>query len=387
MKNKILIAIVTLFFFNAKAQNIRGLYVDGLFAILGDTLKEDSLLRFAQTNGFNYLTLYEVNQVNNVTPLNNFSSAATFANFISKAKTQFGMLQIGVAGESYNFFKNNILPYNQQHPLASEKIDVYNVEFEFWVPSSVSPNGVYCNDYLISAGYSCDTSGAFAYYKKMLFKIDSLANANGSICEAYFGWFNQGQGAQIINTGVDRILLSVYITSANYASSFQYNTIQSRLENLASAQQNIKVIPIYSAEPVFMQSWTQSNPFFFPFGQMQTSLAAETAPWKNYIQLEGIQWFKYTDLPKININLGMKNDVNHISIKIFPNPNTNKIEIVSEGEEIILLKIWDNIGHLIIQKNAKSKMISFESGSLPSGLYVFEVFTTNGSSQQKCLIQ
>jgi hypothetical protein len=306
MRKFAIVVILVVFFINSKAQTIKGMYVDGFSTIVGNIAKEDSLLCFAKSNGFNYLTLYQIHLVNANTPLNNASACQAFTNFISKAKTLYGINQIGVAGENYNFFANNISPYNQQHTLTSEKIDVYNVEFEFWVPSSVSAGGVYCVDYLANGGYACNSNGAFNYYKSMLHKIDSLANANGAISETYFGWFNAAQGSQIVQTGVDRILLSVYIPSTNYSASYQYNYIKQRLQNLASANQIVKVLPIYSAEPGFMQTWANANPLFLPYTHLQNSINAETSSWKNFIQLEGIQWFTYTDMPKANINLHIK---------------------------------------------------------------------------------
>ncbi len=295
--------LLFLFLFIAKtfllnAQAIKGLYVDGFNSILGNIQKEDSLLLFAKNNGFNYLTLYQMHLVNASTPLNNVSTCITFTNFVRKAKTQFGIAQIGVAGENYSFFANNVYPYNQQHNLASEKIDVYNVEFEFWVPTSIQPGGVYCVDYLTNAGLPCDSFGAFTYYKKMLKQVDSLANMGGSISETYFGWFSANEGTEIIQSGVDRILVSVYIPSTNYSTSYQYNYIKNRLQNLASNNIVVKVLPIYSAETNFMNTWASSNLFFTPYTDLQNSLLAESASWKNNIQLEGIQWFTYSEMPK-----------------------------------------------------------------------------------------
>jgi hypothetical protein len=379
-----IIPILLIFSISIQSQTIKGLYVDGFFSILGNQDKEDSLLLFAQNNDFNYLTLYQVNQVNNNAPLNNFSSSVPFASFISKAKTQFGITQIGVAGENYNFFKNNIIPYNQQHSLQSEKVDVFNLEFEFWVPLSVEPTGVYCEDYLEDAGFACDTAGAFAYFKNMLFKIDSLANANGVVSETYFGWFNQGQGAQIVQTGVDRILLSVYVTSANYSSSWQYNYISSRLERLASAQQLVKIIPIYSAEPTFMQDWANNNPFFLPFSELQTRLATETASWKNHIQLEGIQWFAYTDLPKINLNLGISEESNK-SISIINNQSENRLEIKSENE-LVKVQIAHALGNVIYDQKVHSTQHNIATQGLKIGLYYLNVQTRKGSFIYKFII-
>lgn len=133
---------------NIYCQNIKGFYVNGFNTILGNSLREDSLLIFAKNNGFNYLTLYDVHLINNITPLTNTTTAQTFADFINKAKTQYSITEIGVAAENFWFFKNIIQVYNQQHNNVNHKVDVYNLEFEFWIPSSTTTGSYYCTNYL-----------------------------------------------------------------------------------------------------------------------------------------------------------------------------------------------------------------------------------------------
>ncbi len=387
MKIRVLIFIFLSIIINIEGQNIKGLYVDGFKNILGNKSKEDSLLNFAQTNGFNYLCLYQIHLVNASTPLNNAAACTVFTNFISKAKTQYGIQQIGVAGENYNFFANNIFPYNQQHTLQSQKIDVYNVEFEFWVPSSFQAGGTYCVDYLSNAGYTCDSIGAFNYYKRMLQRIDSLANASGSISETYFGWFGSTEGAQIIQTGVDRILLSVYLTSTSYSPYYQYNYIKSRLQNLASANRNVKVIPIYSAEPSFMQTWANSNPFFKPYIDLQNSLQNETANWKNYIQLEGIQWFSYSDMPKINLNTSTKITKDpQIEVNIFPNPTDGFIFIDSELTDGSL-EIINDLGTIVYEKKLIKKEEKIDFSSFYKGWYILKISNKNKIIYKKIILR
>jgi Secretion system C-terminal sorting domain len=351
---------------NLFAQNIKGLYVDGFSTILGNALKEDSLLNYAQAKGFNYLCLYQMHIVNAATPLNNASACVGFTNFVQKAKTQYGIAQIGVAGENYTFFANNIFTYNAQHALASQKIDVYNVEFEFWVPSSIGIGGVYCTDYLAPAGYTCDSAGAITYYVKMLREIDSLANAGGSISETYFGWFSATEANQIVQTNVDRILLSVYLPSANYSASYQYNYIKGRLQHLASANQPVKVLPIYSAEPSFMQSWLTNNTEALPFINMQQSLSAETASWKNKITLEGIQWFAYTDMPKTFAPNFIK-EIDQQTVQIASTICDDVLDFsINKNTQI---SIVDFCGKIILQQQYRQGNHQINVHALPAGVY------------------
>ena len=64
MKHKYLIALIAfyLFSFRVEAQQtpaFRGIYIDSFDDILGNTVKEDSLLQYAVDSSFNYLALYD----------------------------------------------------------------------------------------------------------------------------------------------------------------------------------------------------------------------------------------------------------------------------------------------------------------------------------------
>jgi|GEM_PF-1487016 len=372
------------------AQNIKGFYVNGFNTILGNTLREDSVLLFAQNNGFNYLTLYDVHLVNNATPLTNTTTAQTFANFIDKAKTQYNIVEIGVAAENFWFFKNIIHIYNIQHSNANQKVDVYNLEFEFWIPSSTTSGSYYCTNYLQTNAYSCDTSGAFKYYKNELRQIDSLANSIGKKSEAYFGFFNNGQAKQIVQTGVDRVLLSIYITSTNYSPTYQYGYIKPRLQALATASANIKVLPIYSAEPTFMQSWATTNPYFMPYSNLNSSLIAETLPFKNYMQLEGIQWFAYSFMPKKNITTSVfENTNNQLVFSIYPNPAsefiTVKLDLMKEEKTII--KISNLLGEIVLSESATSNNVVLKTNNIKSGIYIVTATNKGKQSTQKIIIE
>lgn len=374
--------------FKLKSQNTKGFYVDGFNTILGNTAREDSVLLFAKNNGFNYITLYNVYQVNSATPLTNTTSAQGFANFISKAKTQYSITEVGVAAENYTFFRNVIYVYNQQHPSISQKVDVYNLEFEFWIPSSVTSGAYYCTTYLQPNGFSCDTAGAFGYYKKTLKRIDSLANATGQKSEAYFGFFNTGQGKQIVQTGVDRVLLSIYIPSANYSQSYQYNYVNPRLQNLASANTAIKVMPLYSSEPSFMQTWVNANPFFLPYSNFVSSLTVETGSWKTYIQSEGIQWFAYSFLPKKNLTTGITENSIESNIILYPNPISSFCTIeVPNFDDNTSISIKNILGEELFFTKLYQYHQDIDVSYFKTGVYFVKVYLDNKSFTKKLIIQ
>ncbi len=370
-----------------QSQNVKGFYVNGFNTILGNTILEDSLLVFAQNNGFNYLTLYDMHLVNNSTPLTNFSSAQTFANFVFKAKTQYGISEIGVAAENLWFFTNIIGVYNQQHPSTNNKVDVYNLEFEFWVPSLVTSGGYYCTTYLQSGGYGCDTSGAFSYYKSMLKSIDSLANLTGQKSEAYFGFFNSGQAQQIVQTGVDRVLVSIYIPSGNYSPTYQYNYVKPRLQDLALANTNVKVMPLYSSEQSFMQSWVTTNPFFLPYTDFVNSLSLESGSWKNYIQPEGIQWFAYSFLPKKNMTVTVEEKEN-LDFMISPNPAIGNVTIKMElRNSDASLRITNILGEVVYSKRLTQPKTIVQTDKFSKGVYFVSITNNNNITTQKLIIE
>lgn len=288
---RILLILFSVISLSASAQqpSLRGIYVNGFSSIFGNAVKEDSLLRYAQDSSFNYLAFYDLHSLN-------YGSSTTvnaLAAFIRKAKDNYGIQYIGAVGESYNFFVNKIVPYNNSRSNTSEKFNVFNVEFEFWISSSVNSTGYYCLQYLQQAGCSCDTAGAFKYYMDLLGKVDSLATLQGAISESYVGWFNQGQGQQI-QRKIDRVLVHAY--RIDPTSVFGYS--KNRLSYLAANNTPANVVPIFSAEPEFMGTWIQSNPQAAAWNRYLSDFNADNSTWKTNIRLQGYQWFAYSYLPK-----------------------------------------------------------------------------------------
>ncbi|MBL7949409.1 MAG: hypothetical protein JNN19_10505, partial [Bacteroidia bacterium] len=48
----------------AQTPSVRGLYVNFINSWLGNTVEEDKILDYCQVNGFNYITLYDLNLLN-----------------------------------------------------------------------------------------------------------------------------------------------------------------------------------------------------------------------------------------------------------------------------------------------------------------------------------
>lgn len=378
MKKILLFAITIFSLSNSQAQTpvIKGLYVDGFSTILGDVQKEDSLLNYASSNSFNYLALYDLWTVHTTYNLTTLAGSTVLAAFIQKAHQVYTIDEIGAVGENFYYFNNVIKIYNQQHTNPLQKFDVFNVEFEFW---NVVAGDYYCTTYLQPAGLSCDTAGAFTYYKNLIRQVDSVAALSGAISELYVGWFNQGQAIIMGNT-VDRILLHDYIN--NY--SWVYSYISPRLQLLAARNQITKVIPIFSAEPAFLGSWITTHPLDQPFYDLDNDLSSETGLWKQYIDLQGYQWFAYNDMPPNPIATGISEAETVISI--FPNP-ANEIVIVKSDYKILRVSLYDIAGDKMktpITNNLNTCSMDV-SGLLP-GIYICKVETAQHSLTKKLVV-
>ena len=286
-----LVSVSLLLGWSASAQTpaLRGIYINDFDVIFRNSVKEDSLLTYLRDSSYNYMALYDLQSID----FNNSTQVSALASFIRRAHDQYGVQYVGAVGESLSLFANKIVPYNNNHPSASEKFNVFNVEFEFWTTSSVSPGGNYCVQYLQQANCSCDTAGAFLYYKSLIRGVDSLANLQGAISETYVGWFNQGQGQYIANT-MDRILLHAY--RIDETSVYGYS--KTRLGYLGSTSRVVQVAPIFSSEPIFMGPWLSNHAQIQAYNRYLADFNADNSAWKSKISLQGYQWFTYTMMPR-----------------------------------------------------------------------------------------
>jgi hypothetical protein len=354
-----------------QSQTTKGMYVDGFQNIVGNTILEDSLLNYAQFNGFNYLALYGLNTFHTSHSLTNASTCTTLANFIQRAKQNFGITRIGAPAENFTFFNSVLKIYNQQHNNPLQKLDVFNVEFEYW---NVVAGDYYCTTYLQPGGYSCDTAGAFSYYKKLIFKVDSLANSLGIISEVYIGWPNQGQAVTIANT-VDRILLHDYVSNFNSI----YGYIKPRLQLIAARNSITTVLPIFSAEPGFMGPWLNApNNVAAPYNDLQTSLNNETGAWKQYIDLAGFQWFAYSFMP-YNVSVSGTENQNNSVINFYPNPLSTQATLLTDKPMMnATLTVYNSYGQKVKQiNNIFGQTIALSRDNLPSGLYFIRLTQDN----------
>lgn len=300
IKRVLSLCLLMLLATTASSQEIRGLYVNGFKNIVGDSLKEDSLLQFAQDYNFNYLLLYNLYHIHTQRfSITDPTESDTLADFIEKAKTAFGVLQVGATGETFNSF-TNIDNYQQDYAgQPNKQFDSYNIEYEFWNTGSTGAGGYYCTTYLTDAGLTCDTAGAFTFYLEQIQRLDSLANVRGVLSETYIGHPTAGQSRQIGDT-LDRVLVHYYRGSDVYGNGNSiYNYNSHRLEDLAPTNDTLDVLPIFASTSSFMGSWLETNSLESAYDTWMNGQNAwddASGSWKDHINIQGYQWYAYSSM-------------------------------------------------------------------------------------------
>ncbi|ALJ04754.1 hypothetical protein APS56_06275 [Pseudalgibacter alginicilyticus] len=368
--------LLLLLTFKLNANTIRALYVDGFATILGDDLAENTLLLYAQNNGIEKLLLYELHLVNANHNLSYTSTNYILANFIHKAKTAYGILSIGAVAENAWFFTNVIDPYNNSRTDTNEKIDIYNLEFEYWNDTGVNPGGYYCNTYLGSVNYPCSNDGAFQFYLSTLDDMRTLAHNNSHpiTTEAYLGWPTTAQ-AQELGSHLDVLLLHAYVTNPN--TSFNY--VKDRLINFANGTPNLNVSIIFSSEPNFMGDWLINNTMSEAENLFTTDWINDSATWSNNINLEGFTYFTYRYQDGIVLSTNSAQNISRKTI-LYPNPVQNTLHI-ENIENIITIQVYNSIGQLI--KETKEGKINFND--FTGGVYFLKILSNNGLEIKKIL--
>lgn len=296
-KIKLLLVICSLFLASSiKSQVLtyKGLYLDSFNTIVGDLIKEDSLLNYLKDSAYNAIICYNISSTisSDQTSLKN----KNLASFIKRARTSYGIKYVMASSESYNTHLTLSIPYNRSRLDTNERFTHFYLEFEFWNKNNTASGGYYCTTYLYPKGYTCDTSGAFKYYKKMAISLDSLASTINCKSATYVGSPNAGQSKFIAST-FDFILCDNY--TSNTANI--YFDVKTNFSNFGSTSKTVNIVPIfasYSPGGIFLGDYLKAhsessiyNSLFFP------RYSAETGTWKSKINLMGYQWYRYSGMP------------------------------------------------------------------------------------------
>jgi hypothetical protein len=362
---KIILVIIIILTCNFKVFAARAIYVDGFENILGDVTAENDLLSYAQNNGIETLLLYGLHIVNSNHDLTNPATNFILADFIYKAKTNYGVLDVAATGENVNFFANVIDVYNNSRNDPLEKFDTYNLEFEYWSNSGTGPGGYYCTTYLIPNGLPCTVDGAFQYYITTLQAIKTLAtnNIHSITTEAYVGWTTPGQ-ADTIGANLDRLRLHAYVSGPNTA----FNYSENRLIDFANGTPGLDISIVFSSEPNFMQSWLINNSMDAAENIYTTAYINASSGWANNINLQGFTYFAYTH--NTDITLLSDSEQAYEKLNIFPNPVQN-ILTVENFKDLKNIRVYSSIGQLVIE--TKADKIDFSK--LSKGVYILQLYT------------
>lgn len=291
-------------------ESMRSIYVNGFAEILGDTDRENQLLEYAQDHEMAVLILYDLHKID----IGSNVGDNRLANFISKAKTRYGVTHIAATSENADGFKNNIDPYNNRRNDPSEKIDIYNLEFEFWNvrPGSGAYNA-YCEQYLIPLNLPCDIDGAFDFFIFVLQQMRTLAatNPHDITTEAYIGWtnknllMNEQEVAMSIAENLDRIRVHAYIQDPDDA----WNYVSTRLDHLGDVNLGLDISIIFSAETqgvkgsndTFMGPWLESNSMMEAENIVTQAFNGAAANITDGIRLEGFTYYNYTHNSEVEL--------------------------------------------------------------------------------------
>lgn len=377
-----------------------GLYVDDFKNILGDEIAETALLEYAQSNGFNYLLLYNLSYIHtHGYDLTDPEEAITLANFIERAKKDYGMAQVGAVGEKDASF-DKIEEFNSLFGDEwFQKIDVLNLEFEFWTDPGSAVFEYYCENYLSPNGYPCTNAGAFDFYSDQIAAIDERAHAMGIISEIYLGYITDDE-ASTLGELTDRILLHYYRTTDVYGDGKSiYNYHPNRIRGIAQSERKPAIMPIFSSRAYHMGPWLLTHSLHQP---MDTWLNGESGYYEDEtegvgeLNIAGFQWYRFTSFldlfdedyaPEEGTNL---NDANPDEIIINYNQATHDLIInhnVDSEEGLKLCCLYSMTGDLVWSTEYSSTSEVFSLANLPAGVYLTYVKSENGiGTSQKIVL-
>jgi hypothetical protein len=94
----------------------------------------------------------------------------------------------------------------------------------------------------------------------------------------------------------------------------------------------------------------------------------------------------YTDVIVVNILPMDMLDFTEVSVSVFPNPATNKVNVAS-AEMIRTVNIYDLNGSLISSEQISATQAEVNISELPDGCYILEAVTENGNSRSRIVKQ
>lgn len=378
--------------------NLVGLYVNDFRYILGDEAAETQLLEFAQDSGFNYLLLYNLAYIHyNIADLEDESESTLLADFIERAKSEYGMVQVGAVGETDASFDKiqTFNSFNENNWFRT--FDVLNMEFEFWT-SNETLMDYYCENYLIDAGHACTNYGAYGYYEGQLELIDEKAHEMGIISEIYIGYPTDEQSTALAER-CDRLLLHYYRTSDIYGDgSSIYTYHPNRIQAIALSERMPAVMPIFSSREYHMGPWLVDHSLHQP---METWLFgidgyySDDSEGVSDLPIAGFKWYRYTSFLEAYDFPGpapaaplVVEDVPEILVTHLPNNDVLAISTHNKTVEPFIVTLFDLSGRKVKSYDGYfTNDVQLDLPALGTGVYICALIS-NGAviSSQKFVV-
>jgi hypothetical protein len=274
MPSKISILLIV-FFINGQHPpgkgGYQGIYIDKFQQIIGDTVQENSLLRWCLKYDFNTLSLYGVRAVLSTPRLRPFLSA-----FIHRAKTQYHIRQVTAIVEHSATVTGLIDGYNKEQADPLNRFDFANLELEWW-------NNASSFDQYVQAMQEMKNWGGRQHPR--------VPN------EEYIGWFKNPVGEDSIMAAA-LVQNSTRILLHDYQKEPGFNYVLNRLDWIGrAARAQGKVMPviiIFSPKPEFSYAYFLEHNFGDAYQLILDSYNQADFPGKNNVQLMGFQIYNQT---------------------------------------------------------------------------------------------
>lgn len=371
-----------------------GLYIDDFKNIIGDDIKETELLDFAVDNGFNYLLLYNLSYIDDhIISIDDPVESVLLADFIERAKKEYGMVQVGAVGETNASF-DKIEAFNGfQGDDWFRKFDVLNMEFEFWTDTDALLD-YYCENYLDDAGLPCTNAAAYVYYEGQLEDIDERADEMGIISEIYIGYTTDPQSISLAER-CDRMLLHHYRTTDVYGdgtSIYNYHTY--RIRAIALSERMPAVMPIFSSRSYHMGPWLLDHSLHQPFETWMFGVEGyleDDSEGVADLPIAGFQWYRYTsfldlELPDFFAPEEMSSELEN-GVEIQPNQLGATVSIDTNlPDENYSCEVYDLNGKQVHQQWMQPGTNRFELTNLSPGIYICVVSNQQDKLKTKKLM-
>lgn len=265
----------------------RMMYVDKTDTLYNNVQGKNTFSRYLKSYGFNGVYLYSTSGI-----LSSSSNYAAFSSFL-KQLSDSGIVYRAVCNGSATTFgaTGNVTRYNASQSDPNRKINVANLELEWWNSACTWSTWDYTNQQ-VNSGTIATNDFYEGWYKNLGVTVDTVASRQ-----------------QVIFS--DRILLHCYqagYPTYSYANAISSGATGGRLDIIAKgARQANKKIDLYiiiSSEntawgasntfsgPVLAAAINQANPFAYVETQAYNSIYVNmTAFQKQWINFKGFIWF------------------------------------------------------------------------------------------------